>query len=726
MPHRHHFTSGQEAARRAVEQSLAKRSAALIVVVGGFGTGKTTVLQQLARDLSTSGATARVIDAIDLVGLTAEEVARRILDEVDGSGHRVVFIDDLGFLVDSLPPNERRALATEVWGEDETNDVSIVTSGLSASRVSDLQVAVEEAAIQSPTIHEVCELVLAMTKDEPSSPAVRPITHNDIERALVNLSPAIHTNLRFAKVFAHSIHTTDLDAAIATAQETWMDQARSWIANEVSRVAPAERRVLAYLAHAARPETVSHIAVGTHLTHQSTAATLGRLVERGHIVKSEPAPDADRRKSWYRVHDPVLQLWFGEGHGAHSFTAISTVDRVITRQAMRNRPHASPGDDVDFQQVAEDLMADGEWKKAEPILRELLTEAVLDHGGDSQQVAFLVHRILTCRAGQSLSDPPLRQFDSSVASIARTLGVTSADHLRVKLDRAWHLIEIGEQPRAIDEFDEIMHLAGTASPQHSLITLEARRNRARALGELGRTHEAVAEFQETLDRLQAEHPTAISDIRGCANGLAWWIGESGNPTEAAARFRDLAAQAAEDEWESLRYEESSAYWLGRADGGDHGPTIDLLVDVTRRAARHAEQKFRDIARRASLSALRWALDDSYGHIDSLPMEHVDPDDYAREVAALVARDQSPRAWHQQLLDVSTPHQLTALFAEIEFGGTPFEKDSLLQILAEIAERLTEGTTPSIFSDLVSALDGDADALSTLPARWRAAVQKRSA
>lgn len=725
MPHSRHLTAGQQAAQRAAKESLTHRHTPLIIVVGGFGAGKTAVLQELARELSSGGARGRVIDAMDLVGFTAQEVASRILEEAKGNGHRVVFVDDLGFIVDSLPPNERRRFATEIWGDDKRNEISIVTSGLSASRVSELQVAIDEAPIHSPSIHEVCKLVLAILRDESSTPAVRPIAENDIHRALADLSPAIHTNLRFATMFASSIHTADLEAAISRAQETWMDQARSWVANEISRVAPAERRVLAHLAHTARPETVTRIAQGTHLSHQSTAATLGRLLDRGHIVKSEPAPDADRRKSWYRVHDPVMQLWFGEEHSKDSLNAIATVDRVISRQEMRKQTETGHGVELDFASHANALMADGEWRKAEPILRELLAEAVLDHGGDSSTVASLVQRILACRAGQSLADPLFRQYERGLASIERTQGATSVEYLRMKLDRAWHLIEVGNQSLAIDEFDDVMRLAAQATPPLGLIALEARRNRARALGELGRIDDAVAEFRETLERLQVEHPTAISDIRGCTNGLAWWLGEAGNPQEAAAMFRALAAQVTDDEWESLRYEESSAHWLGRSNGGDHGPTITLLVDVTHRAARHAEQKFRDIARRASLSALQWALNGSYGFIDALPMEQIDPEDFAREVAPRVARDPSPTEWHQHLLDVSTPQQLTALFAEIEFGGAPFEKEFKLMILAEIAERLSDGATPSIFSDLVDALDGNADALSTLPDRWRNAVQSTS-
>lgn len=343
------------------------------------------------------------------------------------------------------------------------------------------------------------------------------------------------------------------------------DDLTPYYQEQLARLSPLQRLVVAELAAADRPLPVKDIAERVGSDQRSVAKAVGDLAERGWLkpVSTIFTELLDRRRTYYDLAEPLARLafqikesrgeplplvvdflvnWFdadqlrssdGSGYGRVALMRMEQDEVGGLARRLTSLPE-SRIPSLDLLGQVEDALAAFSVGDAEPVmaLRSTLRQAIELRAHDDGGIASVRLELLE-DALREVGDVPRGDTNSAwVARAERLDAETQSPQSRLMLVR-WLA--------ASWRFDEAEAALGTITSEE--VALEGANAVAQAYESAGRLDEAIPLYEKALaDRARVlgdDHP----DVLGARNNLAVAYRVMGRLSEAIALFEEVVADS---------------------------------------------------------------------------------------------------------------------------------------------------------------------------------------
>ena len=381
------------------------------------------------------------------------------------------------------------------------------------------------------------------------------------------------------------------------------DDLTPYYQEQLARLSPLQRLVVAELAAADRPLPVKDIAERIGSDQRSVAKAVGDLAERGWLkpVSTIFTELLDRRRTYYDLAEPLARLafqikdsrgeplplvvdflvnWFdadqlrssdGSDYGRVALMRMEQDEVGGLARRLTSLPE-SRIPSLDLLGQVEDALAAFSAGDAEPVmaLRSTLRQAIELRAHDEGGIASVRLELLE-DALREVGDVPRGNADSAwVARAERLDAETQSPQSRLMLVR-WLA--------ASWRFDEAEAALGTISSDE--VALEGTNAIAQAYDSAGRLGEAIALFEEVVaDSVRVLGPDH-SDTLTSRNNLAYAYDSAGRPDKAVALFEEVVADSVRvlgpDHSDTLTSRNNLAYAYDSA--GRVGEAITLFEEV---------------------------------------------------------------------------------------------------------------------------------------------------
>ena len=343
------------------------------------------------------------------------------------------------------------------------------------------------------------------------------------------------------------------------------DDLTPYYQEQLARMSPLQRLVVAELAAADRPLPVKDIAERVGSDQRSVAKAVGDLAERGWLkpVSTIFTELLDRRRTYYDLAEPLARLafqikdsrgeplplvvdflvnWFdadqlrssdGSDYGRVALMRMEQDEVGGLARRLTSLPE-SRIPSLDLLGQVEDALAAFSTGDAEPVmaLRSTLRQAIELRAHDEGGIGSVRLELLE-DALREVGDVPRGNADSAwVARAERLDAEAQSPQSRLMLVR-WLA--------ASWRFDEAEAALGTISSDE--VALEGANAIAQAYDSAGRLGEAIALFEEVVaDSVRVLGPDH-SDTLTSRNNLAYAYDSAGRPDKAVALFEEVVADS---------------------------------------------------------------------------------------------------------------------------------------------------------------------------------------
>ena len=343
------------------------------------------------------------------------------------------------------------------------------------------------------------------------------------------------------------------------------DDLTPYYQEQLARLSPLQRLVVAELAAADRPLPVKDIAERVGSDQRSVAKAVGDLAERGWLkpVSTIFTELLDRRRTYYDLAEPLARLafqikdsrgeplplvvdflvnWFdadqlrssdGSDYGRVALMRMEQDEVGGLARRLTSLPE-SRIPSLDLLGQVEDALAAFSAGDAEPVmaLRSTLRQAIELRAHDEGGIASVRLELLE-DALREVGDVPRGNADSAwVARAERLDAETQSPQSRLMLVR-WLA--------ASWRFDEAEAALGTISSDE--VALEGTNAIAQAYGSAGRFDEAIPLYEKALADSARVRGDDHPDVLGARNNLAVAYRVMGRLSEAIALFEEVVADS---------------------------------------------------------------------------------------------------------------------------------------------------------------------------------------
>ncbi len=343
------------------------------------------------------------------------------------------------------------------------------------------------------------------------------------------------------------------------------DDLTPYYQEQLARLSPLQRLVVAELAAADRPLPVKDIAERIGSDQRSVAKAVGDLAERGWLkpVSTIFTELLDRRRTYYDLAEPLARLafqikdsrgeplplvvdflvnWFdadqlrssdGSDYGRVALMRMEQDEVGGLARRLTSLPE-SRIPSLDLLGQVEDALAAFSAGDAEPVmaLRSTLRQAIELRAHDEGGIASVRLELLE-DALREVGDVPRGNADSAwVARAERLDAETQSPQSRLMLVR-WLA--------ASWRFDEAEAALGTISSDE--VALEGTNAIAQAYGSAGRFDEAIPLYEKALADSARVRGDDHPDVLGARNNLAVAYRVMGRLSEAIALFEEVVADS---------------------------------------------------------------------------------------------------------------------------------------------------------------------------------------
>ena len=381
------------------------------------------------------------------------------------------------------------------------------------------------------------------------------------------------------------------------------DDLTPYYQEQLARLSPLQRLVVAELAAADRPLPVKDIAERVGSDQRSVAKAVGDLAERGWLkpVSTIFTELLDRRRTYYDLAEPLARLAFQikESRGEPLPLVVDFLVNWFDADQLRSSDGSDYGrvalmrmeqDEVgglarrltslpesripslDLLGQVEDALAAFSTGDAEPVmaLRSTLRQAIELRAHDEGGIVSVRLELLE-DALREVGDVPRGNDDS--------VWLARAERLDAEAQSPQSRLMLVRWLAASWRFDEAEAALGTISSEE--VALEGANVVAQAYDSAGRLGEAIALFEEVVaDSVRVLGPDH-SDTLTSRNSLAYAYDSAGRPDKAVALFEEVVADSVRvlgpDHSDTLTSRNNLAYAYDSA--GRVGEAIALYEEV---------------------------------------------------------------------------------------------------------------------------------------------------
>ena len=381
------------------------------------------------------------------------------------------------------------------------------------------------------------------------------------------------------------------------------DDLTPYYQEQLARLSPLQRLVVAELAAADRPLPVKDIAERVGSDQRSVAKAVGDLAERGWLkpVSTIFTELLDRRRTYYDLAEPLARLAFQikESRGEPLPLVVDFLVNWFDADQLRSSDGSDYGrvalmrmeqDEVgglarrltslpesripslDLLGQVEDALAAFSTGDAEPVmaLRSTLRQAIELRAHDEGGIVSVRLELLE-DALREVGDVPRGNDDS--------VWLARAERLDAEAQSPQSRLMLVRWLAASWRFDEAEAALGTISSEE--VALEGANVVAQAYDSAGRLGEAIALFEEVVaDSVRVLGPDH-SDTLTSRNSLAYAYDSAGRPDKAVALFEEVVADSVRvlgpDHSDTLTSRNNLAYAYDSA--GRVGEAITLFEEV---------------------------------------------------------------------------------------------------------------------------------------------------
>lgn len=343
------------------------------------------------------------------------------------------------------------------------------------------------------------------------------------------------------------------------------DDLTPYYQEQLSRLSPLQRLVVAELAAADRPLPVKDIAERVGSDQRSVAKAVGDLAERGWLkpVSSIFTELLDRRRTYYDLAEPLARLAFQikESRGEPLPLVVDFLVNWFDAEQLRSSDGSDYGrvalmrmeqDEVgglarrltslpksripslDLLGQVEDALAAFSAGDAEPVmaLRSTLRQAIELRAHDEGGIASVRLELL---------EDALREVGDVPRGDANSAWVVRAERLDAEAQSPQSRLMLVRWLAASWRFDEAEAALGTISSDE--VALEGANAIAQAYGSAGRFDEAIPLYEKALADSARVRGDDHPDVLGARNNLAVAYRVMGRLSEAIALFEEVVADS---------------------------------------------------------------------------------------------------------------------------------------------------------------------------------------
>ena len=387
------------------------------------------------------------------------------------------------------------------------------------------------------------------------------------------------------------------------------DDLTPYYQEQLARLSPMQRLVVAELAAADRPLPVKDIAERVGSDQRSVAKAVGDLAERGWLkpVSTIFTELLDRRRTYYDLAEPLARLafqikdsrgeplplvvdflvnWFdadqlrssdGSDYGRVALMRMEQDEVGGLARRLTSLPE-SRIPSLDLLGQVEDALAAFSAGDAEPVmaLRSTLRQAIELRAHDEGGIASVRLELL---------EDALREVGDVPRGDANSAWVVRAERLDAEAQSPQSRLMLVRWLAASWRFDEAEAALGTISSEE--VALEGANVVAQAYDSAGRLGEAIALFEEVVaDSVRVLGPDH-SDTLTSRNSLAYAYDSAGRPDKAVALFEEVVADSVRvlgpDHSDTLTSRNNLAYAYDSAGRPDKAVALfeEVLADSVR-------------------------------------------------------------------------------------------------------------------------------------------------
>lgn len=343
------------------------------------------------------------------------------------------------------------------------------------------------------------------------------------------------------------------------------DDLTPYYQEQLARLSPLQRLVVAELAAADRPLPVKDIAERVGSDQRSVAKAVGDLAERGWLkpVSSIFTELLDRRRTYYDLAEPLARLAFQikESRGEPLPLVVDFLVNWFDAEQLRSSDGSDYGrgalmrmeqDEVgglarrltslpesripslDLLGQVEDALAAFSTGDAEPVmaLRSTLRQAIELRAHDEGGIASVRLELL---------DDALREVGDVPRGDTNSAWVGRAERLDAEAQSPQSRLILVRWLAASWRFDEAEAALGTISSDE--VALEGTNAIAQAYGSAGRFDEAIPLYEKALADSARVRGDDHPDVLGARNNLAVAYRVMGRLSEAIALFEEVVADS---------------------------------------------------------------------------------------------------------------------------------------------------------------------------------------